>query len=314
MTSVLVTARAPFEAPSEGGLRRVAAFLDRHFAPLFLLPGLVCLVAVIGYPVVWNLAAAFTNASLLYDGWSFIGVDNFRRAVSDPAFLTSTVNTLVWTIASVALQIVLGFVAALCLEKVTAGRPLLRMALIVPWAFPAIIMSFTWRFMLDPVYGVGNYILMVAGLLAHPFAWFGETSTAMAALVIMNVWFGFPFMMVTILAGLQTIPRELYESARVDGASPWQEFVNITLPSLKGILATVATLRTIWVFNNFEFPYLTTGGGPIDATTTLPIYAFKIGWNEYDLGGMAAVCVVMMVMLAAATALYLWLLREAHDA
>jgi multiple sugar transport system permease protein len=290
--------------------RHVANWFDRHFAIFFLLPGIVCLVAVVAYPVAWNLVAAFTNASLVYEGWKFVGFENFTSVLRDSAFALATWRTTVWTVASVGLQILVGLIAALCLEKVTFGRPLLRMALIVPWAFPAIIMSFGWRFMLDPLYGVGNHILMVAGLIATPIAWFGETSTAMASLVVMNVWFGFPFMMVTILAGLQTIPKELYEAARVDGASPWHEFVFVTLPGLRGILATLATLRTIWVFNNFEFPYLTTGGGPIDATTTLPIYAFKIGWNEYDLGRMASVSVLMLFILAATTAFYLRMLRE----
>lgn len=300
--------------PSIRSDRRAADWLDRNFAIFFLLPGLVCLVTVVAYPVVWNLIAAFTNASLVYEGWKFIGFENFTYILRDSAFASATWRTIVWTVTSVVLQIIVGLVAAICLEKVTVGRPLLRMALIVPWAFPAIIMSFGWRFILDPTYGVGNFILMSAGLIATPFAWFGETSTAMASLVVMNVWFGFPFMMVTILAGLQTIPKELYEAARVDGASAWHEFRYVTLPGLKSILATVATLRTIWIFNNFEFPYLTTGGGPIDATTTLPIYAFKIGWNEYDLGRMAAVSVLMLFILALTTAFYLRMLRENENA
>ncbi|WP_460452517.1 carbohydrate ABC transporter permease [Alsobacter sp. SYSU BS001988] len=295
-------------------MKRVSAFLDRRFQILFLLPGLLCLVGVVAYPVAWNLVAAFTNASLVYEGWRFTGFGNFRVVLSDPEFVTSALRTLVWTSASVALQLVVGLIAALCLEKVTAGRSLLRMALIVPWAFPAIIMAFAWRYMLDASYGVANYVLMVLGLIGMPHAWLGETGTAMAALIAMNVWFGFPFMMVAFIAGLQTIPRELYEAASIDGASPWQEFRHVTLPGLKSIVATLATLRTIWTFNNFEFPYLTTGGGPVDATTTLPIYAFKVGWTQYELGRMAAVSVLMLAILAVTTALYLRLLREDADA
>jgi multiple sugar transport system permease protein len=305
-----MTMSAPRLHPSAGWGRRIADWFDRHFAIFFLLPGIACLVAVVAYPVVWNLVAAFTNASLVYEGWKFIGIENFASILRDSAFALAAWRTIVWTVASVVLQILVGLIAALCLEKVTIGRPFLRMALIVPWAFPAIIMSFGWRFILDPLYGVGNFILMSAGVIAAPIAWFGEIDTAMASLVVMNVWFGFPFMMVTILAGLQTIPKELYEAARVDGASAWHEFRYVTLPGLRSIIATLAVLRTIWVFNNFEFPYLTTGGGPIDATTTLPIYAFKIGWNEYDLGRMAAVSVLMLFILAATTAFYLRMLRE----
>jgi multiple sugar transport system permease protein len=314
----VVTARSsghhPVSAPRQRMTTRLFAAFDRHFQLLFILPGLLCLVGIVAYPVAWNLVAAFTNANLIYEGWSFTGLDNFRLVLSDADFVTSMFRTLVWTFVSVALQLLVGLVAALCLEQVTAGRSLLRMALIVPWAFPAIIMAFAWRYMLDASYGVANYFMMALGLIGMPHAWLGETQTAMAALIAMNVWFGFPFMMVAMIAGLQTIPRELYEAARLDGASPWQEFLHVTLPGLKGIVATLATLRTIWIFNNFEFPYLTTGGGPIDATTTLPIYAFKVGWTQYELGRMAAVSVLMLAILTVTTVLYLRLLREEDNA
>jgi multiple sugar transport system permease protein len=304
----------PASAPRQRATARLLAAFDRHFQLLFILPCLLILVGIVAYPVVWNFVAAFTNANLIYEGWRFTGLDNFRLILTDPEFVTSTFRTLIWTFASVALQLLVGLVAALCLEKVTAGRTLLRMVLIVPWAFPAIIMAFAWRYMLDASYGVANYFMMVLGLIEIPHAWLGEIATAMVALIAMNVWFGFPFMMVAFIAGLQTIPRELYEAARMDGASPWQEFLHVTLPGLKGIVATLATLRTIWTFNNFEFPYLTTGGGPIDATTTLPIYAFKVGWTQYELGRMAAVAVLMLAILAATTMLYLRLLREEDNA
>ena len=293
--------------------KRMAALADKHFQVLFMLPGLLCLIGIVAYPVIWNLVAAFTNASLIYEGWRFRGFENFSAILADREFAMSAIRTMVWTLASVALQILLGLVAALCLEKIIAGRTMLRMVLIVPWAFPAIIMAFAWRYMLDSTYGVINYLLMLAGLIDAPRAWLGEVDTALPALIVMNVWFGFPFMMVAIIAGLQTIPKELYEAARMDGATLWQEFVHVTLPGLKSIVATLAVLRTIWIFNNFEFPYLTTGGGPIDATTTLPIYAFKIGWTQYELGRMAAVSVLMLIILTITTVLYMWLLREENE-
>lgn len=304
----------PAKVVARPAASRVTDWIDRHYTVLFLLPGFLCLTAVIGYPALWNFAAAFSDASLLYDNWRFVGLGNFVALLEDADLPVAMLRTLVWTVASVALQMLVGLVAALCLERVTRGRGLLRTVLIVPWAFPAIIMAFCWRFMLDPLYGVTNHVLMIAGLVAQPVAWFGEADTAMLALVVMNVWFGFPFMMIAILAGLQTIPADLYEAARIDGASYQQELFYVTLPGLKGILMTLGTLRAIWVFNNFEFPYLTTGGGPLDATTTLPIFAFKIGWGEYDLGRMAAVSVLMIALLAVATAFYLKLLRHGRDA
>lgn len=303
------------ERAEETGRRRppgrgIAAWLDERLAILFLIPGLACLSAVILYPVAYNAIVGFTNASLMFPGWRFIGAANFEATLVDPLFWRATVNTLVWTAASVAGQLLLGLVAALALEQVTIGRTTLRLALIVPWAFPSIVMAFAWRYMLDPLYGVGNYLLMVIGLIDEPRQWLGSPDFAMPTVIVMNIWFGFPFMMVAIVAGLQTIPQELYEAADIDGANAWQKFRYVTLPALWQVIATVVILRTIWVFNNFDFVFLTTGGGPIDATTTLPVYAYNIGWQQYDIGRMAAVALLMMIMLGFILAIYFRLLSR----
>ncbi len=150
---------------------------------------------------------------------------------------------------------------------------------------------------------------MSVGLIDAPQQWLGSPVLAMPTVIVMNIWFGFPFMMVAILAGLQTIPRELYEAADMDGASTLQAFWYITLPSLWQVIMTLVVLRTIWIFNNFDFIYLTTGGGPIDATTTLPIYAYNVGWQQYDLGRMAAVALIMMIILGVILMVYAHLLR-----
>lgn len=289
-------------------------WIDRYFVLLFLAPGMLCLVGVILYPVVWNSVAAFTNASLVYDDWKFVKLRNFAVILGDAAFWNATARTLIWTVASVSLQVILGVIAALSLERMQRSRALFRTLLIIPWAYPAIVMAFVWRYMLDAQYGVANYALMMLHLIDRPVAWLGEVDTAMASIVAMNTWFGFPFMMVCFVAGLQMIPKELFEAARVDGASAWREFLHITLPGLRGVIGTVIVLRTIWVFNNFEFPYLTTGGGPIDATTTLPIYAFKIGWQQYEIGRMAAVSMVMIAVLSILIVIYFSLFREGNDA
>lgn len=290
--------------------RGIAAWLDERLAILFLIPGLACLSAVILYPVAYNAIVGFTNASLMFPGWRFIGAANFAATLVDPLFWRATVNTLVWTAFSVAGQLLLGLVAALALEQVTIGRTTLRLALIVPWAFPSIVMAFAWRYMLDPLYGVGNYLLMALGLIDEPRQWLGSPDLAMPTVIVMNIWFGFPFMMVAIIAGLQTIPQELYEAADIDGANAWQKFRYVTLPALWQVIAAVVILRTIWVFNNFDFVFLTTGGGPIDATTTLPVYAYNIGWQQYDIGRMAAVALLMMIMLGFILAIYFRLLSR----
>jgi len=288
----------------------VLAWMDDRLPILFLVPGLACLLLVIAYPVAYNLFISFTDASLIYPGLNFVGIDNFATTLTDLAFWTAAWRTLVWTFFSVAGQLLVGFVGALALERVTRGQMVLRLALIVPWAFPALVMAFGWRFMLDPLYGVANHIMLLLGLIDAPMAPLSQRSLAMPIVVLLNIWFGFPFMMVAIIAGLAAIPRELYEAARIDGASYWQELVYVTIPSLWQIISVLIVLRTIWVFNNFEIIFLTTGGGPVDATTTLPLYAYQVGWQRYDLGRMAAVAIVMIALLSLLLALYLRLLRR----
>jgi multiple sugar transport system permease protein len=297
-------------APPLPATRQLLTWLDAHLSQLFLVPGVACLLLVIAYPVVYNLIVSFTDASLMYPGLAFVGVENYQIALGDPTFWTAAFHTLVWTVCSVGGQLLVGLIAALALERVTRGRAVLRLALIVPWAFPAIVMAFGWRFMLDPLYGVANHIMMMVGVIGAPIAPLSERALSMPIMILMNIWFGFPFMMVAIIAGLAAIPREQYEAAKIDGANWWQEFAYITLPALWRIISVLVILRTIWVFNNFEFIFLTTGGGPVDATTTLPIYAFQVGWQRYDLGRMAAIAIVMIVLLSLLLTLYLRLLRR----
>lgn len=292
--SHVITARA----------RAMGRAADRNLGWLLLTPGLVCLGAVTAYPIVYNVAVSLTNKNLAYPHTRFIGLENYHATLADPSFWGSLVRTLIWTVASVAGQFVLGLIAAIALDRVGRGSTVFRVLLIVPWTFPAIVMAFGWRFMLDASYGVTNAVLMGLHLISQPVAWFAGPHVAMPAVIVMNIWFGFPFMTVVLLAGLQTIPRELYEAARVDRAPFLKEVQHVVLPGLRGVAANVIVLRTIWVFNNFDFIYLTTAGGPTNATTTLPVYAFQIGWQQRDVGHMAAVTVLMIVVVLGLVALY----------
>ena len=296
--------------PALTGRLSFAQRLDRRTHLLLIVPGLVLLALIVVYPVVYNVANSFTNLNLSFPVTSWVGLDNYARVIADPAFYAAIGRTLVWTIASVAGQLLLGFVAAVALQNLRRGQTAFRVGLIIPWAFPSIVLAFSWKFMLDPMYGVVNDVLMRLGLITEPIAFLGNASTAMPSLIAMNIWFGFPFMMVALLAGMQSIPTEQYESARVDGAGFWGELLHVTIPGLRGLIGSLVVLRTIWVFNNFDFVYLTSGGGPIDATQTLPLYAFQIGWTSFNVGRMGAVSVVTLVILAAITAVYLRLFRS----
>jgi multiple sugar transport system permease protein len=302
-------APAPHRAPTWRGTARFGAAIDRQVPLLFLMPGFLCLLLVIAYPFFYNLSVSFTDLSLMYPGAAFVGLDNYAETLADPLLWQAAIHTLVYTAASVFGQLLLGLVAAVALDHVWTGRRALRLVLVIPWAFPAIVLAFGWRFMLDPLYGVTNHLLMMAGFIGAPVSWLSQPDWAMPAMVLITTWFGFPFMMVSITAAMAAIPRELYESSRVDGASFRQELVYVTLPLLLPVLGSLVILRTIWVFNNFDFIFLTTGGGPVTATTTLPLYAYQVGWQRFDIGRMAAVSVLMMILLVAILAVYMRVLR-----
>lgn len=275
-----------------------------------MLPGLILLLGLVAYPVGWNLYNSFTNRNLSFPVTNLVGLENYQWLLADPQFWASSGRSVVWTVASVAGQLLLGLVGAIALQQVRRGQAPLRLVLLLPWAFPSIVLAFAWRFMLDGLYGVLNDVAMRLGVIDTPIAWFGELNTALPAVIVMNIWFGFPFMMVALLAGLQTIPQDLYESASVDGANFWQSTRYITLPALSSLIGALVVLRTIWVFNNFDFAYLTTGGGPVDATEILPLYAFGVGWANYQVGRMAAISVVMLLILMVCAGTYFLLLRR----
>ena len=287
----------------------VGSWLDRQLGVLFILPGLICLLIVIAYPVVYNLFYSFTDKSLIYPNFIFVNFENFTSTLGDPDFWDAVRVNIIWTLASVGIQLLLGFIAALSLEQIRRGQTLFRVLLIIPWTFPSIVMAFVWRWMFDGLYGVVNYFLLLLGLIPTAIAWFGTPDTALGTVIAMNFWFGFPFMMVAILAGLQTIPSEHHDVATIEGANYLQRLRYVIFPALRGIVGILVVLRSIWVFNNFDFIYLTTGGGPGNLTQTLPIYAFHIGWLQYQVGRMAAVAILMMVVLGFITFIYFRLLR-----
>ncbi len=323
MTSRLASAeRAPAhsEEPAPGSpgsappaarpwYRALLSWMDHRTHLLMVIPGVGLLLAMVAYPVGFNVWNSFTDRNLSFPTSEWVGLANYERVLTDAAFFSAITRTLVWTFSSVAGQLLLGFIGAVALQAVRRGQGPLRLGLIIPWAFPSIVLAYSWKFMLDPIVGVVNDVSMRVGLIDQPVAWLGNEATAMPAVVAMNIWFGFPFMMVALLAGLQTIPVEHYESARVDGANFWQELRHITLPGLRHVIGALIVLRSIWVFNNFDFVYLTTGGGPIRVTETLPVYAFQIGWTNYDIGRMAAVSVAMLGVLVIIIAVYLKVLR-----
>lgn len=280
------------------------AFFDRHAGTLFILPALLVAVVILAYPIGSSLYYGLTDRNLLSTDFDFVGLANFKDILVDPAFWRAFNNTIVWTAGSVFLQVLLGLVTALLLNRIRWLKGTFRTLLIIPWAFPSIVIAFSWKWLLNDLYGFFNGILLKFGFINEPILWLADPKMAMISVILINTWFGFPLMMVSILASLQTIPKDEYEAAAIDGASSWQSFVYITLKHIRIVVGLLVVLRTIWIFNNFETIFLTTGGGPGTTTETLSLFAYRTGWTLSMIGKASAITTILLVFLLIVTYLY----------
>jgi multiple sugar transport system permease protein len=300
--------------PPAGLVRQALDAADRHLAWVFLAPGVCVLALILAYPIVSNFALSVTDAHLMYRGVHWAGLENFRTVLGDPGFWNALRNSVVWTAGSVALQLALGLGAALMLDGQIRARGVFRSLLIIPYAFPPITMAFLWRWLLNSLYGIYNYVLVWVGVVRQPVAWFLDPTLAMVTIIGVNVWFGYPLMMLAILAGLQAIPRDFYEVAQIEGASYLQTLRHVIWPSIAKIVGIMVVLRSIWVFNNFDLVFLLTGGGPMNATETLPLYAYRTGWQVYHIGRSAAIGVLLFGLVGLMALLYFRTLRLEEEA
>ncbi|MCY4110215.1 MAG: sugar ABC transporter permease [Chloroflexi bacterium] len=262
-------------------------------------PTVIFIAAVVIYPVAATLGLSFFSENLLRPerGTQFIGIDNFARIFRDDLFWMGLKNTVVLTAAAVVGEVVLGMIVALTLNAPFRGRGVIRTLNILPWVVPSFVAAFIWIWLFHPQFGPINQFLVWSGIVDQGIPWISQGSTAMGSVIVVYIWKGLPWTFLVLLAGLQSIPEEWYEAAKVDGASPWQQFRYITLPSLRYILVIVIVLRTIWTFNNFDLVYLLTGGGPARATVTLPLNVYSTAFLQYDFGLSAAIAAFMVVVV-----------------
>lgn len=266
------------------------------FAILLVLPGLALLAAVVLYPLVSSLVTAFFEQSLVAPGRAFVGFDNIA-SVLDSDFLPLLQQTLVFAVGTTLVPFVIGFGLALALNTRIRGRGFLRGALLLPWLVPAVVTSFLWMWIFNANYGVANGVLQALGIIDEPEAWLSRPSTAMAAVIIAKTWASFPWMMVMLLAGLQTVPPELHEAAQVDGAGTVRRFRSVTMPHLRGIIGLVLLLELIWNFQHFDTIYVMTGGGPAGTTETFAVAVYDTFYKGHDLGRAGAIGLLWMVLL-----------------
>jgi multiple sugar transport system permease protein len=278
-------------------------------------PALLLIGALILYPVGYAVWLSLLDKHSFFPAERWVGLSNYLRLARDGEFWESLRLGVVYAGWTTALQLVLGVAAALVLHEAFRGRTLVRALVLFPYMIPTIVAVIVWRWLLNETYGLVDSLLVRWHLVREPIVWLG-TEWIMASLVLMSVWQFTPFVIVTVLARLQTIPPELYEAARVDGASAWSRLRHVTLPQLRAVLFVVVLLRSIWMFTKFDTVWLWgEGAGAGRDIRTLPIYAYMRTFTYYQAGFGAALAVIMFLLLMAATAVYFRLFwREENEA
>ena len=275
------------------------ALRENVVAYLFMLPTIIVMLGVLLYPIISLFATSFYSRPTLSRPTEFIGFGNYLSVLSDPAFLPAVKNTLIWTAGVTLGQTMLGLYFALILHRPFPGRWLARMLVIVPWVLPGIVVAVTWRFMYHQDIGLVNNLLRAVGLGELARSWLGNRDTAMIAVMIVGIWKGFGFYSLMFLAGLQTIPKDLYEAARIDGADERQQLFRITLPLLRPVMLTTVVLGLIWTSNYFEAIFVLTGGGPARSTETLPMFIYNTAFSFYRTEeAMAGSNILLLLVLA----------------
>ena len=301
--------RGPARSPRLGPVTLLGHVSEtRYWAYVLLLPSLVLVATVIVYPVASGIWLSLHEFNLLRAklGMRFVGLQQFRELFADPDTHTILRNTAVWVTFGAVSQFLLGLVTALALNRKTLGwSPLARVLILLPWVIPSVVAAHMWALLLDLRLGVVNDILVRLDVIAGARAWLAEPGTAMPAVLLVDLWRGFPFFTLLLYAGLQTIPEELHEAAGMDGAGPWQQFRRITLPLLTPVIVAAVILRVITLVNSPDLMIVLTNGGPGLSTFVISLLAFQTAYESFNFGAAAAVSVVMLVALMVFTLLYL---------
>ncbi|MGH7355279.1 MAG: carbohydrate ABC transporter permease [Candidatus Rokuibacteriota bacterium] len=267
-------------------------------------PALVLVAALIVYPVAYSIWLSLLDKHSFFPTERWVGLGNYVRIAGDAEFWDSLWKATVYAAGTTALQLVFGVAAALVLHETFRGRTLVRGLVLFPYMIPTIVAVIVWRWLLNETYGLVDHLLVAWRVVREPIVWLG-TDHVMTSLILMSVWQFTPFVVVSVLARLQTVPPELYEAARVDGASAWGRFRWVTLPQLRAVLFVVVLLRSIWMFTKFDTVWLWgEGAGAGREIRTLPVYAFMRTFTYYQAGYGAALAVIMLGLLMAATVAY----------
>ena len=273
----------------------------------FISAGLLVLILLMLLPIVTVIIKSTVDNYIVTPKSEYVGLKNYVKILVDnPLFYGALWHTIVFTFFSVVFHLVVGLMFALLLNyPLRSGlQSLFRVLMIVPWAFTVAIVAINWRLLLDPL-GIINHMLKSVGFIDRNIAWFGEPTLAMVALIIVNIWRGYPFIMVSLLAGLQGIPTILYEAGKIDGANVVQRFFHITIPQLRPVILSIGLLDSIWTFRLFPMIWLTTGGGPGHRTETLSTYTYRLAFNRFKFSEASAMAVVVLICTSALAVFYI---------
>ena len=293
--------KTPGRTLRSGGIR--GSHLTRW---IFVGPAMLVVICLLIYPLLSTLIYSFTNKTMIRNAFDVVGLKNYIDILTDKEFYTAFGHTLLWTLCSVLGQLIVGFVGALALNRVRSGIPknLFRILVIIPWAFPAIATAMTWKWLLNGIYGYVPTLLQNLGITQETLQFLSDKNLVLPTLIFINIWFGAPLILVNVYAALQTIPRDQYEAAQIDGASSWQSFRYVTAPHIRTVVGLLVVLRTVWVFNNFDIIFMITGGGPAGASTTMPLSIYGTGWAGRLVGKASAASILLLLFLVILCLLY----------
>ncbi|WP_343550958.1 sugar ABC transporter permease [Pantoea sp.] len=283
---------------------------EQRQAWVLLAPMLLVMLLLTAWPLLRTIWLSFTDAALIGSGEApgWVGLENYIFALTDDDFRRSLWRTLYFTVVSVAFEGVIGVLVALLLNQRFAGRNLLRVLVILPWALPTIVNAMMWRLNFNPDYGSINALLTQLGIIDGYRSWLGSPDSALNAVMFADVWKNYPLVTLLVLAALQSIPDDLFEAARLDGASAWRRFRAITFPAIVGPLSVALVLRTIDAFKIFDIIYVMTRGGPVDSTKTLSFFVYQESFSYLRAGSGAAYAMLMTLLCAVLITVYMLLL------
>lgn len=282
---------------------------------LLVLPALLFIAVIVVYPLLSNIINSLqTDNRLLQHGlMEWVGLANYRSAWNEGLLQISIKNSVIYTVSCVALAFLSGLAAALLLNRLVRARTAYRVFIVLPWVISPVVAGFAWRWLLNDNFGYVNYILLELGIIKQNIVWLGDPTFAFIAIILAGTWRMSPFVMIMMLAGLQSVSKDLLEAAEIDGAGAWRRFSSVTVPQTRSVMVVVILLTFIWMFNDFSVVYVMTKGGPLQSTMVLPVLIQHLTFINLRMGTASALALMLAVILLALSILYLRFMEKETD-